>query len=253
MIKFIFCIFFISILFSSSQLDSIVDTATQALSFHEAKHAVLMENAINIKTPGYRSASLTNYFDPTTGVREYKKNNSFSQGSIVGTSRKLDFAIEGSAFFVLIDNNGRMYFTRDGKFHINNNLELVSISGGLRVLDENNLPITLMLNNEIIVDENGYVYDTDNNVITRLRIVDIYNKKRLRTANNVLFFLQYEDHSQIYVPEDFAIKQGFYETSNVDYNKLMVEMADKNNYSSNTQIIQTRLKMMEALNGLMQN
>ncbi|MDD4527314.1 MAG: flagellar basal body rod C-terminal domain-containing protein [Candidatus Margulisbacteria bacterium] len=230
--------------------DSTINNASQALSVSELQQGVLMENAINIKTPGYRTIKIVAYNDEKTGKKVVKRTNVFSSGPLVITNRPFDLSIEGSGFFVLSDGRGGVFLTRDGRFQVNSSMQMVSLSGGLFVLDESDSPIGLSGSTAIQVDSKGYVYGSDGNVITRLKIVNVIGVDKLRSVNNVMFYVDVIDEGQLFIPEDFVIRQGSYESSNVDYNKLMVELADKTLYTANTQMIQTRLKMLDSLNGL---
>lgn len=57
----------------------------------------------------------------------------WSQGAIINSDRKTHFALSGEGFFVLVDNNGKYYLSRDGEFHWDGNGYLVN-SAGLRVV-----------------------------------------------------------------------------------------------------------------------
>ncbi|MEI7942226.1 MAG: flagellar basal body rod C-terminal domain-containing protein, partial [Candidatus Riflemargulisbacteria bacterium] len=103
---------------------------------------------------------------------------------------------------------------------------------------------------DVKVDEKGYIYNLNSEVIAKVKVVDVQNYNKLRTINSVLFYLSLEDGEQVFAAQNFNIRQGSFESSNVDYNKLMVDLADKSLYTANTQAIQTRLKMLDSLNGL---
>ena len=55
-----------------------------------------------------------------------------SQGAIQATGRNTDYAISGDGFFVLEDNNGNLYYTRDGEFNIDPS-GMLATGDGLRV------------------------------------------------------------------------------------------------------------------------
>jgi len=244
-------VFVFSMFLIAKDVDFTIFTATQGLSVLEVQQSALMENAVNVKTPGYKEVKVVSYSDPGTGRILAKKTNVFKSGGLYETNRALDAAIEGKGFFVLADRTGRMFFTRDGRFQVNINLEVVSLSGGLYLLDENNSVIEIPESSgKIEIDDKGYMYSDEGDVIARMKIANVFDYSKLRSFNNVVFYLNSIDEGQMYVPDSYAIKQGFYEASNVNYNKLMVQMADKNVYNANTQIIQTRLKMMDSVNGL---
>ncbi len=230
--------------------DYTINNASQALSVSELQQGVLMENAVNIKTPGYRAVKIVSYSDRNSAEKIVRKVNNFSPGPLVLTNRLLDLAIEGLGFFALSDGNGRTYLTRDGRFQVNSDLQVVSVAGGFMLLDESGAPISLANGADMKVDNKGYVYNSDGSVIARIKVVNVTDYNKLRSVNNVVFYLEIEDSELMYASDDFIVRQGNYETSNVDYTKLMVDLADKSQYTANTQMIQTRLKMLDSLNGI---
>ncbi len=231
-------------------VDSTINKSTQSLSVSELQQGALMENAVNVKTPGYRTVRIVPYTDQSTGQKTVRRTNVFSSGSLIITNRPFDLGMEGKGFFVLSDAQGRVYFTRDGRFQLNSNMQMVSLAGNLFLLDESDSIIGLPGVSDVKVDEKGYIYNLNSEVITKIKVVDVQNYNKLRSINNVLFYLSLEDEENVFVAENFNIRQGAYESSNVDYNKLMVDLADKSLYTANTQMIQTRLKMLDSLNGL---
>lgn len=57
----------------------------------------------------------------------------WGQGSILNTDSSTDFAIQGEGFFVVANNAGQLFVTRDGEFHWSDEGYLVN-SSGLKVL-----------------------------------------------------------------------------------------------------------------------
>ncbi len=247
LIMFLLLISIFSLVFA---VDSTINKSTQALSVSELQQGALMENAVNVKTPGYRTVRIVPYTDQATGQKTVRRTNVFSSGSLIITNRPFDLGMEGKGFFVLSDAQGRVYFTRDGRFQLNSNMQMVSLAGNLFLLDESDSIIGLPGVSDVKVDEKGYIYNLSSEVITKIKVVDVQNYNKLRSINNVIFYLGLEDEEQLFNAENFNIRQGSYESSNVDYNKLMVDLADKSLYTANTQMIQTRLKMLDSLNGL---
>ena len=244
---FLLVIIFFSFVFA---VDSIINKSTQSLSVSELQQGAIMENAVNVKTPGYRTVRIVPYTDQETGQKTVRRANVFSSGALIITNRPFDLGMEGRGFFVLTDAQGRIFYTRDGRFQLNSNLQIVSLAGSLFLMDESDSIISLPGISDVKVDEKGYIYNLNSEVIAKVKVVDVQNYNKLRTINSVLFYLSLEDGEQVFAAQNFNIRQGSFESSNVDYNKLMVDLADKSLYTANTQAIQTRLKMLDSLNGL---
>jgi len=71
--------------------------------------------------------------------------HSFEQGPRIPTGNPLDVAVEGMGFLsVEVDNH--VYYTRDGRFTVNQNNELVMVAnqGRAKVLDQAGAPIVLL-------------------------------------------------------------------------------------------------------------
>lgn len=74
------------------------------------------------------------------GVKVSDTSKIFTQGSIKETGSNTDFMIGGDGYFVLVDDDGREYFTRDGHFELAqdpNNAEafnLVHVASGFKMV-----------------------------------------------------------------------------------------------------------------------
>ncbi|MBO1928448.1 flagellar hook protein FlgE [Thiomicrorhabdus sp. 6S2-11] len=88
---------------------------------------VISNNLANSQSVGFKSsrAEFSDLFSgaqnsPGNGVRVDSITQDFSQGTITGTGRELDMAIDGEGFFVLEDVSGRYenIFTRNGSFKL---------------------------------------------------------------------------------------------------------------------------------------
>jgi flagellar hook-basal body protein len=73
---------------------------------------------------------------------------SFRQGDLAETHNDLDVAIMGEGFFAVQAGSGpdSIRLTRDGRFTLNTDGELVMSTSGMRVLDVNDEPIRLNRN-----------------------------------------------------------------------------------------------------------
>ncbi|MEA1988834.1 MAG: flagellar hook-basal body complex protein, partial [Pseudomonadota bacterium] len=88
---------------------------------------VISNNLANAQSVGFKGsrAEFSDLFSgsqnsPGNGVRVATITQDFSQGTINGTGRELDMAIDGEGFFVLSDNTGKYdnVYTRNGSFKL---------------------------------------------------------------------------------------------------------------------------------------
>ncbi|ACJ75273.1 flagellar basal-body rod protein FlgF [Thermosipho africanus TCF52B] len=128
----------------------------------------------------------------------------FSQGNIEHTENMLDFAIDGSGFFV-VEKNGEKLYTRAGNFKISSDGFLVT-SEGYYVLDKN--------------DQRIKVFDKSD-LINNIKVVDLDNPRKI----GYTFYKGQEIEK-----ENFRILQGYVEKSNVDIVKEMVKMIEANRH-----------------------
>ncbi len=87
----------------------------------------ISNNLANAQTMGFKSsrAEFADMFSgpqqsPGNGVRVAAYTQDFSQGTIQGTGRDLDYAIDGEGFFILDDKSGKYpaVYTRNGSFKL---------------------------------------------------------------------------------------------------------------------------------------
>lgn len=89
--------------------------------------AVISNNLANSQTVGFKSsrAEFADMFSgsqksPGSGVRVDTITQDFNQGTITGTGRELDMAVDGDGFFILEDKTGKYdaVYTRNGSFKL---------------------------------------------------------------------------------------------------------------------------------------
>ena len=68
---------------------------------------------------------------PEANLSDAGTSIDFSQGSIVASTEKTHFAIQGKGFFVLTDNiaGGNIFYSRDGEFHLDSSYHLCNSQG----------------------------------------------------------------------------------------------------------------------------
>jgi flagellar basal-body rod protein FlgG len=144
----------------------------------------------------------------------------FEQGSIDVTGGKLDVAIDGDGFFRVQHPEGERY-SRDGRFTINADGELVTVSGHHQVLDKGGSPIVVGTNayGKASVDGDGKVR-VGETVVGQLGFVDFEDKTLLRkTGGNLIQSMGAQP-----VEMQASLRTGAIERSNVDATTAMVQM-----------------------------
>ena len=141
--------------------------------------AVISNNLANSQSVGFKSsrAEFADMFSnsqksPGSGVRVAAITQDFSQGTVAGTGRDLDMAIDGEGFFVLEDQTGKYdsVYTRNGSFKMDKD--------GYLTTQEGNRVQGYILNEELST-ETKPVYDTTLNSID----LDALNKTPKATSD----------------------------------------------------------------------
>lgn len=143
----------------------------------------------------------------------------FSDGQLVSTGNKFDVAISGSGFFTVSTPNGDMY-TRDGQFTLSADKKLVTTDGN-PVVGQNGGEITIGGRNVAIGADGSVV--VDGTQVDKLKVVDFSDKRYLKNAGNSRFVNTSAENGETDA-QNFSVKQGYYEASNVDVMKEMVDM-----------------------------
>ena len=98
----------------------------------------ISNNLANAETVGFKSSRAEfadmfsgNQQSPGNGVRVEAYTQDFGQGTINGTGRDLDFAVDGEGFFVLDDSTGKYpnIYTRNGSFKLDKDGYITDQSG----------------------------------------------------------------------------------------------------------------------------
>jgi flagellar basal-body rod protein FlgG len=190
---------------------------------------IVSNNIANVSTPGFKvSRPVFNAFTgedesgngmlQNTFVSMYDSYLNFAAAPLLETGNNLDFAIEGEGFFVVSTKDGPMY-TRNGKFALSIDKKLVTANGDPVLGKGGEISID---GKQINVENDGSIY-VDNTFIDSIKIVDFEDKKYIRNYGKNLFINTKEGSAEI-IPENSTIRQGYYEASNVDIMREMIEM-----------------------------
>jgi flagellar hook protein FlgE len=118
---------------------TMMNTAVSGLLAQNNWLATIAQNVANSGTTGYKEAETefaalvdqagSSSSNPGLGVSTSFKTMASKQGAVVGTATPTDLAIQGNGFFVVSDNAGDTFLTRDGSFVPDKDGNLVNASG----------------------------------------------------------------------------------------------------------------------------
>ena len=150
-------------------------TSSTGINAGQSQINVIANNVANINTTAFKSAKVTfetlysnnlSYGKAATkdgggtnpkqiglGVKVGGITRNFTSGQFVQTGRDTDLMISGSGFFVVQDNDGKQYFTRDGVFSLDSNGNLVT-NGGMKVVGAESMYSTSSSSTTVKVPKN---------------------------------------------------------------------------------------------------
>jgi len=154
-------------------------------------------NLANVSTPGFKALraiyqgrymavdkALVGRSCTGGGVGLSATMRDISVGSIQPTGGPLDAAIDGPGFFVVEGLENEPMYTRNGRFHLNSDSELVT-QAGWRLLDGDGQTIEVTGANPSIRDD-GTVY-ADGAEVGRLGLVEFENPGSLQSVGMSLY------------------------------------------------------------------
>jgi len=144
----------------------------------------------------------------------------WEQGAMVKTDNPMDVAIEGNGFFQVETPDGVRY-TRTGNLTRNGMGEVVTLQG-FKVLDQGGSPIRAD-GSKLQVSANGKV-TVDDQAVGQLAVVDFEDRKDLQKDGQNTYKLSDDSTQKPQLAENFQVKQGYVEGSNVNVVSSMVEL-----------------------------
>jgi flagellar basal-body rod protein FlgF len=185
----------------------------------------------NVNTSGYKSERVT-----TTSVRRPNFAASletaidvaaapgfidFGNGQIETTNRDLDLALEGRGFFA-IDTPGGTRYTRAGHFTRRSDGTLTT-ADGLVLQGDNNAPIRLTNNGQVMVETDGTVR-SGNEIAGKLKIVDFDDYGALSREEGARF--RADANAAVRTAAATRVRSGALEQSNVAMVERMAHMTE---------------------------
>ena len=194
------------------------------------------ENLAYVSTNGYKKSEvfLRRLIDASSALdramgREQKNGpeelrTDFTQGTFDPTEVPFDLALNGPGFFRLQDASGAMYYTRNGKFHLNPDGVVVN-TANMPLLDTAGAPIRV--SGETVAITGDGTVEVDGEKTVRIAISD-FDPKGYRSLVQVGKILYRKPTSTAETPASTAtqVMQGYLENSNVDEIRLMVDMIE---------------------------
>jgi len=181
-----------------------------------------MHNIANVDTTGFKAAMMFFMKDGATRSGEGKPIfiNDFSQGILKRTGNKLDMAIQGEGFFAVETEDGFGY-TRDGRFLLNNDGELVT-QGGRFVMGKSG-KITIA-GSDVQINEKGVIM-VDGVEVDTIKVSIFEQSNKLVRGEGGLFF-DPDETAGTREADDAAVISGSLELSNVHPIQEMVKLID---------------------------
>lgn len=225
---------------------------------------VITNNIANIKTAGYKDETaipttfaeemlLINGKSSETGTIRYRTlqetYTNLDQASFEDTGSRMDCALIGNIYFNIENRKtGETLLTRNGQFSLDAEGYLCVGPSG-RILDENRQPIQLGTANfdisatGLITTEDGRTYQLGLTYLAPDTAIE-------RIDDNM--FRPYEDFGVNNIPagEDYRVRQGSYERSNVDTADELVKAMDAQNVFS---ACSQALKVINSINQIAAN
>lgn len=208
---------------------------------------VIANNIANVSTPGFKKDSVFMSELSRAQTKNLPRKSDwerpmldqvytdYGQGSLDQTGNPLDIAIDGPGFFVTQDSAGETALTRDGVF-TRDELGFLVTSDGEMVLSDSG-PIQLPAG-DVSVSDDGVV-SVDGAEIIRLSVVSVPDPLALEKVRPGKY--QVPEGVEMSAAVNFAVRQGYLESSNVNVVMQMVEMISSyRNYEADSKALQTQ-------------
>jgi flagellar basal body rod protein FlgG len=189
---------------------------------------IIANNLANINTTGYkREIPFSEYFE-----REQNRNQSqltdFTEGSFLNTGNPFDLGISGNGFFML-DTNDAPLLTKNGRFNISENGEIINEQGHKVRTVSGNLNLygfVFEKKNELVITKDGDIKMGDE-IIDTLMIAKVEDQREMKRVDGQNFSFPNGGFT-IAARNEFEIHQGYLEESNTNAIMEMQQMINLN-------------------------
>lgn len=219
----------------------------------ERRLATVADNIANVNSAGFREVGIK-FSEQLAGPSNSKVSFvapgiagiSDQQGSLDATGNQLDFAINGTGWF-LIQTPAGDAVTRDGRFQIDADGRLVNLEG-LPVLDQGGAPVQVNLALGSIQSDAAGILHQKNAIVGSLGVFDcdLPNETQRKGSLSLL-----PDGTATVATDrnDFDVVQGFTERSNVNPIEQITRLITvQRNFESVANLVQqTETSLTEAI------
>ena len=212
-------------------MDSTTSILASGLRTRAESLDIVANNLANSGTPAFKSelerytlygseeAVNANGGPDFTGLSPDLKQSwiNFTQGVLESTSRPLDLALDGSAYFVTESPSGNL-LTRNGSFQIGTDGQLRTKEGfkvKLTLPEGRPLPPNFRFDpaRQLDIDRQGVLHQ-DNTALARVELMEPANREQLRKAGDSYFAIS--DVTSLKRAAGVEVHQGWLEKSNAD-------------------------------------
>ena len=197
---------------------------------------IVANNMANISTTGFkRDATFTDWFIESLNDVGAQRYTDFTQGELRQTDNPLDLALASRGFFMVETSSGPA-FTRNGHFTVNDQGFIQTAQGYL--LQGERGPISILSASgtagEIQITRIGEVY-LDKTLIDCLLVANIVNPDALEKIGSNLYRVSDDSLVTQLEPDQFHVRQGMLEGSNVRPVSEMVSLIELQRNFESTQ------------------
>ncbi|UCH09881.1 MAG: flagellar hook-basal body protein [Fidelibacterota bacterium] len=197
---------------------------------------IVANNLANIGTTGFkRDASFTDWFIESLNDVGAQKYTDFAQGELHQTDNPLDLALASRGFFV-VETQAGPAFTRTGHFTVNDQGFIQTAQGHLLIGEKG--PLSVLSSNGVAGDVQitrlGEVY-VDKILIDHLAVANIGDLRAMEKIGSNLYRVANDTLVTQLEPEQYDVRQGVLEGSNVQPVSEMVKMIELQRNFESTQ------------------
>lgn len=172
-------------------------------------------NISRVNTIGYKGERFEQYIGEN-GIVKTKERRDFSTGTIIGTQRPLDIAIDGPGFIPVTKKDGSVAYTRDGTMSINSQGYLVTPGNDI-VGDGIKIPMGYQ---DLKIAKDGTISVSpkageEPQTIGKISLVNFNNPEGLKLADGNKYVATEESGKPVLMKDHNSIKQSCLEQSNV--------------------------------------
>jgi flagellar basal body rod protein FlgG len=228
--------------------DRIFNIGESGIEAADERVKSLMNNMVNAETPGFKRTDVVQRAFPLELEAAEKKLSAMrpqvegayydhAPGALIRTGSPTDIAIGGDGYFVIGAPWGEGY-TRDGRFVLDKEGQLVTVSGNYPVLGERG-PIVVPAGSRLEVSSSGDV-KVDGAAVDKIRLVSIGDKNLLEPVSGSIFRVT-SSEGKIEEVSSPSVIQGYMESSNVRMVDEMMNLVMVSRlYGINVKLVQTR-------------